>query len=451
MDPPDNQIPALALGIVPPTAQLTKHEANGTETETETETTESVSAPLVPVPPLPPLVPGQDEDFHVAEEHLLPKSSRKQQARMDGIWYKHLDNLKDYKETHGHVSVPRKSGQLGEWCRTQRRYYKMYRKGETVPLTKERMKALEGLGFVWFPAEDRRKRKQEASLASAKDGDADVPTQNGNANNVPKVEYKTDRLEISHDAYGESVKALQSANEKLCDAQILLEKAMQQHKQSLEEQRGALELMNKACDDVLKQELEDNEDDEWIVMYKQLAEYKDEHGEILFSKFIGGKSTVDEDKDPAGEMDEDMNDDELEDGKMPAAAVDMETSTTTATATTTPVPVPAPAPVPMELSVTEAMADIMATDVDADAPVAMEITEFDAATTETIADTTTAAGDASTEQATTHAEGGVKLEDDVNTSGESSLSQWVAVMRKAPKKVVSEWRHKALDKLGFIW
>jgi hypothetical protein len=34
---------------------------------------------------------------------------------------------------------------------------------------------------------------------------------------------------------------------------------------------------------------------------------------------------------------------------------------------------------------------------------------------------------------------------------EKYLSEWVSTMRKAPKKSVSEWRHKALDKLGFIW
>lgn len=41
--------------------------------------------------------------------------SRKQNVRMNGIWQKHLEELKEFKERHGHVSVPRKSGPLGEW------------------------------------------------------------------------------------------------------------------------------------------------------------------------------------------------------------------------------------------------------------------------------------------------------------------------------------------------
>jgi hypothetical protein len=41
--------------------------------------------------------------------------TRKQNARMNGIWQKHLEELKEFKERHGHVSVPRKSGPLGEW------------------------------------------------------------------------------------------------------------------------------------------------------------------------------------------------------------------------------------------------------------------------------------------------------------------------------------------------
>jgi len=32
-----------------------------------------------------------------------------------------------------------------------------------------------------------------------------------------------------------------------------------------------------------------------------------------------------------------------------------------------------------------------------------------------------------------------------------TLAEWVHSMRKAPKKSISEWRHRALDKTGFIW
>ncbi len=42
----------------------------------------------------------------------------------------------------------------------------------------------------------------------------------------------------------------------------------------------------------------------------------------------------------------------------------------------------------------------------------------------------------------------IKAEED---DTEKSLAEWVHSMRKAPKKSISEWRHRALDKIGFIW
>jgi hypothetical protein len=50
----------------------------------------------------------EDEDFDKSP-------FRKQKVRMNGIWQKHLEELKEYRDKHGHVSVPRKSGPLGEW------------------------------------------------------------------------------------------------------------------------------------------------------------------------------------------------------------------------------------------------------------------------------------------------------------------------------------------------
>ena len=42
-----------------------------------------------------------------------------------------------------------------QWVRTQRRYYKLWRRRESVPLTKERMELVDHLGFVsWLPAEE---------------------------------------------------------------------------------------------------------------------------------------------------------------------------------------------------------------------------------------------------------------------------------------------------------
>jgi ABC-type Mn2+/Zn2+ transport system ATPase subunit len=45
-------------------------------------------------------------------------------------------------------------------------------------------------------------------------------------------------------------------------------------------------------------------------------------------------------------------------------------------------------------------------------------------------------------------ESGVTVDGD---GKKKTLVEWVHSMRKAPKKSISEWRHRALDKTGFIW
>ena len=61
--------------------------------------------------------------------------------------------LRSYKETHGHTSVPSREGFLGQWTNDQRRCYKKKRRGEkTHNLSDEREKALSQLGFDWTPS-----------------------------------------------------------------------------------------------------------------------------------------------------------------------------------------------------------------------------------------------------------------------------------------------------------
>jgi len=473
--------------------------------------------PLQPTvtPVKPPLAPTDtDTDANTTaatgtvtdtDTASVPKSSRKQQARMDGIWYKHLQELKRYKEVHGTVSVPRKSGQLGEWCRTQRRYYRMYRKGETVPLTKERMKALEALGFVWFPAEERKKRKREASLKALVKGDpslgihadsigigvgvggnlkmeykmdVDVDANantnpanrntaqlllvnanqnhsydqdsNQDANNAPLSKkqkiHSTAALTIAHGTYNKSIRALHTANEKLCDAQDLLENAMQAHQQALERQKQATVQVNVACDAVLDKELKDNEEDEWNSFYKQLNDYKQENGEILFAKNVPSEKGG---------------------GKVSAEAGDVETMAGTTTSTTT--------VNPEDVGIVIEAAEGMRADAGAgaDAPAVAEGASLyaDAAAaaaadivneiSSDIATTPDGGVQADTGQAESLGEASAASRNDEGEKGSDSgdekasndktLPEWVCAMRKAPKKSISEWRHKALDKLGFIW
>jgi len=371
-------------------------------------------------------------------------SSRKQQTRMDGIWYKHLDDLKEYKNQNGHVSVPRKSGSLGEWCRTQRRYFKQYRKGETVPLTKDRMKALEDLGFVWLPAEARKIKKLQSSVAKMEgagtvrnisdvghdgtsammDGvEVSVTAVNDDSNKDElKIQYKTPELEKVHTTYAQSLSSMFRSNEKLCDAQNLLEKAMEEHRQALEEQKLAVGEMDEVCDSVLETELNENQDDEWNIYYSKLLKYKEEHGEILFAKtptWVGeGKNEVNEKAGLAGDCDSEMNnsgsanleDEGHDDQDGDAMEVD-------------------------EALIADNESEEANTKVKAQGGIESDVDAAVAAARDVVNDLSTSADN-------------IKAEED---DTEKSLAEWVHSMRKAPKKSISEWRHRALDKIGFIW
>mmetsp|Transcript_33033 Transcript_33033/g.48504 ORF Transcript_33033/g.48504 Transcript_33033/m.48504 type:complete len:419 (+) Transcript_33033:2131-3387(+) len=77
-----------------------------------------------------------------------------------------LEQLKRYREDHGHIVVPRFAkgyGQgLGKWVQQQRVKYKLNKKGNYTTLTPERQQKLEEIGMVWSilkPAQHRAERQ----------------------------------------------------------------------------------------------------------------------------------------------------------------------------------------------------------------------------------------------------------------------------------------------------
>ena len=81
-------------------------------------------------------------------------------------WQKHYEELKDFKQEHGHCNVParyEKNRRLGIWVSAQRQQCKIIRQGlaaadpstpdgkpkKIVPLTNERIALLNELGFTW--------------------------------------------------------------------------------------------------------------------------------------------------------------------------------------------------------------------------------------------------------------------------------------------------------------
>jgi Helicase associated domain. len=72
-------------------------------------------------------------------------------------WKTRIRQLKEYYKEHGHCMVPvnyEKNPKLGRWVATQRKYYKMYKNGKTSCISKERIKELTEIGFVWNRWED---------------------------------------------------------------------------------------------------------------------------------------------------------------------------------------------------------------------------------------------------------------------------------------------------------
>ena len=67
-------------------------------------------------------------------------------------WSDRFKELEDYKAKHGNCCVPKRyeeNPQLGEWVSKQRVYYTQNQAGQKTPLTEERIKQLDSIGFTW--------------------------------------------------------------------------------------------------------------------------------------------------------------------------------------------------------------------------------------------------------------------------------------------------------------
>eukprot|EP00591_Stephanopyxis_turris_P009863 CAMPEP_0195529230 /NCGR_PEP_ID=MMETSP0794_2-20130614/31693_1 /TAXON_ID=515487 /ORGANISM="Stephanopyxis turris, Strain CCMP 815" /LENGTH=88 /DNA_ID=CAMNT_0040660503 /DNA_START=76 /DNA_END=339 /DNA_ORIENTATION=+ len=67
-------------------------------------------------------------------------------------WDVRLQQLTDFKATHGNCNVPWRSHenpQLRTWVQNQRKAYKRFIEGASSSITKKRIEALNNLGFEW--------------------------------------------------------------------------------------------------------------------------------------------------------------------------------------------------------------------------------------------------------------------------------------------------------------
>ena len=91
------------------------------------------------------------------------KTPERREGRIKS-WQERFEDLKRYKDEHGHTVVPQNSGALGQWVHAQRVNYKKIKAGKTSSLTAEKALKLAEIGFV-FNASDRsfrgKKLKQQ--------------------------------------------------------------------------------------------------------------------------------------------------------------------------------------------------------------------------------------------------------------------------------------------------
>ena len=80
-----------------------------------------------------------------------PSKEQKSRGKRVDNWYRSYNELRAYYKKNGHCSVPRRmlNKSMFQFIRRQRYEYKLILKGKPSSLTKDRLDALNAIGFVW--------------------------------------------------------------------------------------------------------------------------------------------------------------------------------------------------------------------------------------------------------------------------------------------------------------
>ena len=78
-------------------------------------------------------------------------------------WNRSFLELCEFVQLNGHAHV-REKGPLARWVTVQRMNYKKLQNEDTSPLTEERMKKLEDIGFIWQVTESKSKLKKRKKM-----------------------------------------------------------------------------------------------------------------------------------------------------------------------------------------------------------------------------------------------------------------------------------------------
>lgn len=93
-------------------------------------------------------------------------------TRWEDLWEKRVNELREFKRNHENCAVPRKypdNPTLATWVASQRKHYNRRLAGKQSPLTAERIKELDEIGFIWDFWDYNFMRKEQEYLKD--DGD----------------------------------------------------------------------------------------------------------------------------------------------------------------------------------------------------------------------------------------------------------------------------------------
>lgn len=93
----------------------------------------------------------------------------------EATWWERLRELVDFKGQYGSCVVPTNhdnNPKLGTWVHHQRRQYKKWKEGQPCHITRDRVRALENIGFIWSPR-DKRPGLSASDVSSACNSESD--------------------------------------------------------------------------------------------------------------------------------------------------------------------------------------------------------------------------------------------------------------------------------------
>mmetsp|Transcript_17497 Transcript_17497/g.33168 ORF Transcript_17497/g.33168 Transcript_17497/m.33168 type:complete len:595 (+) Transcript_17497:598-2382(+) len=110
-------------------------------------------------------------------------AERRRKGWVKKTWDERLEELKAYKEIHGHANVPtisKDNPSLGHWVHDQRKQYRLYQEKKQTAMTPERIQLLEKVGFKWAlqrhtATKSWNERFEELKKYKAEKGDCNVP------------------------------------------------------------------------------------------------------------------------------------------------------------------------------------------------------------------------------------------------------------------------------------